>query len=572
MPAPSLAPARWRLALPLVLALAACATPPESDEPANDDGEPGTSTGFIHADGPVLVDDSGEAVFLRGAAFGNNVWAGATTPPAFHHDDRDFARLREMGMNAVRFYLNYQLFESDAAPYSYREAGFDWLDTNIAWAKQHGVVLILNMHYPQGGFQSNGEGAALWDEPENQARLIALWQAIAAHVADEPTIAGFDLINEPRPTTSRAQWQQLATEAAAAIREVDDNHLIVVERTLSVADDWSVDDNQNFFLLPDDNVLYEFHFYSPFEYTHQHADWLAMGEGGPYPDPSRLSSATTTTWADWSHSPTPPPKLPPGDSDWAEFESPRYPIPAGIDIVGPVLVSELNAGTAYFDELVVREYDGEGNFVRDVIEDPLDDDAGWYFWAADGVGATSVESEGCHAGSCIAIAGTSDDANYQSSSLRFVPTPGHSYSVGGWMKGEDISDDSQPHPSGEWTQVSRALFRLDYLEAEGELLVRDKAALEAEIDAIVAWGVANQVPLYLGEFGLIYHCFEDGRGGLEWVADMLDISIARELSFTYHSYHEWAFPIFQGDPSQALPEDDDAVPGLRELFTAKLTP
>lgn len=541
------------------------------DEPSSSaEGESRPPVGFIRAEGATLVDDEGP-IFLRGAAFGNNVWQGSPSPPAFHHDARDFERLRAMGMNATRFYLNYQLFESDAQPYSYRQEGFDWLDQNIAWAKEQGVVLILNMHLPQGGFQSNGEGAALWEDAESRERLIALWVAIAEHVADEPTVAGFDLINEPRPTASREQWVELATAATAAIREVDDRHLIVVERTLSVGDDFGVDADQNFFLLPDDNVLYEFHFYSPFAYTHQYADWLGMGEGGVYPDASRVSSANAT-WADWNHSPAPPPYLPPGDSEWAEFESEPYAIPEGMALVGPALISELNAGRAYFDELVIREYDEAGEFVRVVVEDPLDSDDGWYFWSADGGGASAVATTGCHAGSCLVIEGTTDDANLGHGGMRFAPKPGHRYSVGGWMKGEDVSDESKPSPHGDWTQESRALFRLDYFEVEGEVLVRDRAALAAELDGIVAWGAANAVPLYLGEFGLIHHCFADGRGGLAWVADMLALSLERELSFTYHSYHEWNFPIFQGDPTQKLPADADAVPGLREVFAEALLP
>jgi endoglucanase len=55
---------------------------------------------------------------------------------------------------------------------------------------------------PQGGFQSPGEGNALWDNPENQARLKALWKAIA----------GYDLLNEPNTSQSKDQWVNLAAD------------------------------------------------------------------------------------------------------------------------------------------------------------------------------------------------------------------------------------------------------------------------------------------------------------------------------------------------------------------------
>ena len=113
-------------------------------------------------------------------------------------------------MNAVRFYMNYRTFEADAAPGKYLDDGWQWLDDNIAWAKSHGVYLILNMHVPPGGFQSLGNGKALWDRPELQDRLIALWTAIARHCKGEPTIAGYDLLNEPVVTRAASQWHDLA--------------------------------------------------------------------------------------------------------------------------------------------------------------------------------------------------------------------------------------------------------------------------------------------------------------------------------------------------------------------------
>ena len=136
-------------------------------------------TGFIHADGKQLVDEDGKPYTIKGMAFGNEVWSNPSAEPTRHHDAESYQELAEMGFDSVRFYLNYGLFESDSNPYTYREEGFAWLDKNIAWAKAAGIRLVLNMHYPQGGYQSQGDGTALWTEPENQKRLCALWTEIA---------------------------------------------------------------------------------------------------------------------------------------------------------------------------------------------------------------------------------------------------------------------------------------------------------------------------------------------------------------------------------------------------------
>src|SRR4051812_32948704 len=149
--------------------------------------------GILRRDGERIVDAAGRPVRWVGVAFGNQVWSGRPLPVT-DHDESDFARLRAMGMNAARFYMHYRTFEDDSAPGVFKAAGWEWLDRNVMWARRHGVYLILNLHVPPGGYQSNGEGAALWDSPAAQDRVAALWRAIAARYANEAIIAGYDIL------------------------------------------------------------------------------------------------------------------------------------------------------------------------------------------------------------------------------------------------------------------------------------------------------------------------------------------------------------------------------------------
>jgi len=146
---------------------------------------------FITVKGTKLYQPDGSEYLIRGIAFGNEVWGNPKVEPRNHHDENSYKELAELGFNSVRFYLNYGLFESDSNPYVYKQAGFDWIDKNIEWAKKYGIKLVLNMHYPQGGYQSQGNGMALWTSTENQNRLIALWKEIAKRYADEECILGY---------------------------------------------------------------------------------------------------------------------------------------------------------------------------------------------------------------------------------------------------------------------------------------------------------------------------------------------------------------------------------------------
>ena len=235
----------------------------------------------------------GKNEMLRGVALGNNVWSLQEYANIALNDSADYARLRADGFNAARFYLSYKFFESDLNPYSYKQGGWDFLNKNLQWAQANGIKFILNMHVPQGGFQSNAEGGALWDVEENQKRLIALWREIAKRYANETAIAAYDILNEPVVSKEKSQWQKLAQKIVNAIREVDNNHLILVERMNAIIpNNYSNDSEMNFVFIEDPANKWglTFHFYSPIEYTHQYASWADAfrdKDGGRYPDVGR---------------------------------------------------------------------------------------------------------------------------------------------------------------------------------------------------------------------------------------------------------------------------------------------
>ncbi len=247
----------------------------------NANSGPDPLPGFLHARGTSLVDGDGADFWIRGIAFGNDVWGCPTTPPETHHSREDYARVKALGFNAVRFYLNYQLIEDDAKPFAYKESGFDWIDRNVAWAREAGIYLILNMHVPQGGFQSNAETIALWKDKKLQKRFLSLWTEIARRYANEPQIAGYSILNEPGVHGGMKKWESFANETVRSIRSVDENHIIIVERMQcevkaigNVVYDENVNGLLNFPVIDDANLMYEFHFYEPFPVTHQGAEWL----------------------------------------------------------------------------------------------------------------------------------------------------------------------------------------------------------------------------------------------------------------------------------------------------------
>ncbi len=181
-------------------------------------------------------------------------------------DEGVYQELADLGMNVARLNLDYRLFEDDAEPYAYKAEGWGFLNDQIKYAKAAGMYLILDLHTPQGGYQSVGNqgNSNFWPSgTANRKRLQALWEEIAQRYVDEPQIAGFDLINEPAPTHA-AEWYEFAQTLITAIRKVNQRHVLIIEQPFPKT--W---DDTGFPDFTGENLMYDMHFYDPFTFTFQ---------------------------------------------------------------------------------------------------------------------------------------------------------------------------------------------------------------------------------------------------------------------------------------------------------------
>jgi len=254
---------------------------------------------FLHTKGQDIVNESGERIQLRGVGLGNwmlpegYMWKfgdagdrprkierivteliGPENAKCFWTEFRrnyiteaDIKRIRELGYNSVRPALNSRLFLSETDPPCQVEEGFRLLDNLVAWCKAHDVYVIVDMHGAPGGQTGQNIDDSSKDRPELfenanfQDQLVELWKDIAGRYKDEPTVAGYDLLNEPLPERTGAekahkhQLEPLYRRITKAIREVDVKHMIILEGA-DWANDWSV------FSKPfDRNLVYQFHYY-----------------------------------------------------------------------------------------------------------------------------------------------------------------------------------------------------------------------------------------------------------------------------------------------------------------------
>jgi aryl-phospho-beta-D-glucosidase BglC (GH1 family) len=99
----------------------------------------------------------------------------------------------------------------------------------------------------------------------------------------DPELTILEIINEPVFDRREEEWNTLNARLASVIRQNAPQHTI-----LTSGPDWGgIDGLNKLKLLPDRNIIYSFHCYDPFTFTHQGATWAGDEvkplRGVPYP-------------------------------------------------------------------------------------------------------------------------------------------------------------------------------------------------------------------------------------------------------------------------------------------------
>ncbi|MBV8113721.1 MAG: cellulase family glycosylhydrolase [Silvibacterium sp.] len=250
-----------------------------------------SSNGFVHTQGPHLVDGQGRTLHLRGTSLGNwivregymfhldkgpqssreiddltNELLGPAASAQLWREYRDryitradIQFLARVGYNSIRIPIDYRFFTPG------NDEGFTLLDRVVGWSQEAGLYVIIDLHAAPGGQTGtnidNSWGYPwLWESPECQQETVDIWKRIAAHYRDSTTVLGYDLLNEPIPHFPALQiynsrLEPLYRRIVSGIREVDTHHVVILGGA-----QW--DTNLSVFGPPfDSNVVYTFHKY-----------------------------------------------------------------------------------------------------------------------------------------------------------------------------------------------------------------------------------------------------------------------------------------------------------------------
>lgn len=192
-------------------------------------------------------------------------WFQAPTPRQVQftkYTKTDFENIKSLGCDVIRLPINLHAMTNGEPDYTIDPLFFSMLDQVVEWADELEIYLILDNHTFDPDIDTS---------PDVEDILVKVWQQMAAHYKNHSEYLLYEVLNEPHGISDEL-WGQIQQSAIDAIRTEDSKHTIVVGGA-----GWNSFNNLS--KLPnykDNNLLYTFHFYDPFLFTHQGAGWTDL--------------------------------------------------------------------------------------------------------------------------------------------------------------------------------------------------------------------------------------------------------------------------------------------------------
>jgi endoglucanase len=177
-------------------------------------------------------------------------------------EEEYFDLIAGAGFDSVRVPIRWSTHADEVAPYTIDPVFFERIDWVVEQALSRDLLVVINIHHYEEIMQH---------PEEHQERLLALWSQIGEHYQDYPNDLVFEILNEPSGSMRAAEWNATLVDALAVIRETNPERNVVIGAT-----SWNKINTLSQLELPEDDrhIIVTFHYYDPFEFTHQGAEWV----------------------------------------------------------------------------------------------------------------------------------------------------------------------------------------------------------------------------------------------------------------------------------------------------------
>ena len=179
---------------------------------------------------------------------------------------QDFENIKKLGVEIIRVPIWFEEFSSGKPDYIVEDWLWESIDNAIEWCEELQMYMIIDFH----NNCSDGHPT----KPDVEKMLVKIWKQIAERYKDKSDYVLYEIMNEPHlssasPEADIVKWGKVQGNVLKEIRAIDKKHTVIVggEQSNSLGTMLKLPDYK------DDNIIYNFHDYTPFLFTHQGAEW-----------------------------------------------------------------------------------------------------------------------------------------------------------------------------------------------------------------------------------------------------------------------------------------------------------
>ncbi|WP_407436863.1 glycoside hydrolase family 5 protein [Treponema sp.] len=231
--------------------------------------------GTVFAANPPRVNKT--LPFHKGINF--TLWLDGNEPHRVANFGRqDFEDIRSLGVDCTRLYIRFEEYSSGEPDYIIPDWLWKNIDDAVAWCTELKMYMIIDFHNDCDGDSKT--------RPDVEKVLTKIWPQIANRYKDSSEYIIYEIMNEPHFRSGNleadiSKWNKIQGKILKLIRTIDTKHTVIVG-----AESWN--SVTALLKLPDykdDNIIYNFHDYTPMLFSHQGASWTIFKylTGVPFP-------------------------------------------------------------------------------------------------------------------------------------------------------------------------------------------------------------------------------------------------------------------------------------------------